>query len=274
VLLSPNACLRSLSCVGAFTIIVLTGCSSETMLTTRNPVTSTQSAAPLSSSEASQEFAAALAVVLRSPAARAELHRVLRASPYTKHKVHLQGWLHDPRAARIIDQLAGATKRSPAMLLTYIDSLPPLEMWLPRRAERLGWRVGDGVSVVAKFDATSGSAVGRTSAGGLATFPSALKLPEAVLAIKPMQGLILRFDPQPDRPSVAIQDPDDGEIGIRSVTHHANGDSTVLQHAEFAKLSRDKGGATIFSYPIPPDDGGRMMVAVEVAVEERTTDLP
>ena len=241
----------------ALTFVVLVGRSSEATLAPHTPVASARSAASLSTaSEASQEFAAAFTAVLRSPAARAEVHRVLRESPYTRHKIHLQAWLHDARAARIVEELARALGQQPAKLLAQMDALPALEMSLPRRSERQSWRVSEGLSVAAKVDAASTGFAGATSTGGAFAFPSSLKQPEAVLAIKPMQAPILRFNPQPARPSAVIEDPDDGEIGIRSVSHHANGDSTVLQHATVAKLSKDKGGAIILAYPPPPDDGG------------------
>jgi hypothetical protein len=248
--------------VGAsvFAFAFLAACSSDTSLSPPIPSGAALSSAPVRSVQASQEFATALAMVLRSASARAELHRVLRASPYTRHKVHLQAWLHDPQAAKVTDGLAATMGKTPAELLSYVDGLQPLEIALPHRADRLNWRVSDGMSVLARLDTVTRSFVGATSTGQMLTYPSTKPQSEAVLAVRPLSALILRANPQPARASAVIQDSDDGEIGARGVTHLANGDSTVLQYAPFAKVTSGKGGkgggADSVGIFMVPDDGG------------------
>jgi hypothetical protein len=205
-------------------------------------------------------------MVLRSASARAELHRALRASPYTRHKVRLQAWLHDPKAAKIVDDLAAAMGKTPVELLSYVDGLQPLEIALPHRADRLNWRVSDGMSVLARLDTVTRSFVGATSTGQMLTYPSTTPQSEAVLVVRPLSALILRANPQPARASAVIQDSDDGEIGARAVARLANGDSSVVQYASFAKATSGKGGnggkgggadsVGIFVIPPPPDGDG------------------
>ena len=250
--------------VGAsvFAFAFLAACSSETPLSPPIPSGAALSSAPVRSVQASQEFATALAMVLRSASARAELHRVLRASPYTRHKVHLQAWLHDPKAAKIADDLAAAMGKTPVELLSYVDGLQPLEIALPHRADRLNWRVSDGMSVLARLDTVARIFVGMTSTGQVLTYPSTEPQSEAVLAVRPLSALILRAHPQPARASAVIQDSDDGEIGARGVTYLANGDSTVDQYASLANgtsIKASKGGVDspgIFIVQPPPDEGG------------------
>lgn len=224
--------------VGALLLLFAnTGCRPDTILSTATPSATEAARVSSGTSGDAARLSAALARALRSAPARSELHRALRQSPYTLHKVYLQQHLREVGGRKLLESLAEAMNSSPDEVLNRLDALPALEMSLPVRRHRIEWRVADPLAVVAKFDNATRVVTGFTTGGETIAFPSPSSA--AVLAIRPSRGFTLRFQPQPDRPSAVVQDPDDGEFGARQVRYKANGDSVEVQLAKNVRALKD-----------------------------------
>jgi hypothetical protein len=237
------------------TLCLAFACSSDLAVspTDQPPSTATRVPAIASSDEAG--LTTAFAQALREPAARAELHLALRRSPYAYHKVSVQQLLGSDDGRTLLDGVAAAMRLAPAAALARIEALPALEMLLPARQDRLGWRSGDQLAVFASVSRATRATRGMSTKGDAVALATALSPSYATLLIRPSRGLTLRFNPQPDRPSSAVQDPDDGEMGVRTITYKSNGDSVERQLARYAHF--DKRTGTLSS------DAAVMMVACD-----------
>ena len=146
-------------------------------------------------------MASAFSHALRHPAARAELHRALRQSPYTLHKVSVQQLLRANHGRKLLAGVAAAMQISPTAALAHFDALPALEMSLPSRQDRLLWKVGDELAVFASIDRARRPEHGISTTGQAVPRAAGRSASHGTLMIRPSSGLTLRFDPQPDRPS-------------------------------------------------------------------------
>lgn len=242
--------------VGALLVLFAsTGCRPDLVSPTASVASTEAARISAGTSSDASHFSAAFARALRSASVRAELHRELRRSPYTLHKVHLQRFLHDDNGRKLLGALGDELNLSPDEVLADLDALPALELSLPRRRDRLQWRVSEKLAVVAKFDNATRVVTGFATSGETITFPSTAPA-AAVLAIRPSRGFTLRSQQQPDRPSAVVQDADDGEYGARQVIHKANGDSVEVQLVTKSRALNDPGRIEAMTVEEIIGDGG------------------
>ena len=113
-----------------------------------------------------QGVARAVATALGDATVRAELRDALRASPLVEHKVKLQEYLVTAagRVGLIAVAARGARMRE-SELRDMIGELPPMQLYMPKREDRLSWKATAEVVVVAALDNDGGMTTAWNSAG-------------------------------------------------------------------------------------------------------------
>jgi len=98
-------------------------------------------------------LAAMVAEAMETPEFRGAMLKVLRASPYAEHAVPLGALVGGPDGSWFIGGLARAGKTDPQAVRALVASLPPLDLYVPRRADRERWDGGLPLLVAARIDA-------------------------------------------------------------------------------------------------------------------------
>jgi hypothetical protein len=89
-----------------------------------------------------------VAISLGDRQLRYRLKKDLRAAPFKEHKLELRRYLRSPEGKPLLRRMADAGARSPDAILTALDQIRPLELYMPVRKHRESW-VGDGELLVA-----------------------------------------------------------------------------------------------------------------------------
>lgn len=89
-----------------------------------------------------------VAISLANRPLRHRLKRDLRAAPFREHKLELRSYLRSSDGSDMLARMALASSRPADAILTALDQVRSLELYLPVRAHRATW-VGDGELLVA-----------------------------------------------------------------------------------------------------------------------------
>ena len=81
----------------------------------------------------------ALAIALADPDLRRSLKEDMRQAPFREHKLEVRKYTRENRGAKTRDAVARKAGRSGAALLSLLDSIRPLELYVPVRAQRESW---------------------------------------------------------------------------------------------------------------------------------------
>jgi hypothetical protein len=81
----------------------------------------------------------ALAIALADPDLRQSLKEDMREAPFREHKLEVRKYIRENRGAKTRDAIARKAGRSGAALLSLLDSIRPLELYVPVRAQRESW---------------------------------------------------------------------------------------------------------------------------------------
>ncbi|MCR4338428.1 MAG: hypothetical protein NUW01_00925 [Gemmatimonadaceae bacterium] len=165
-----------------------------------------------SSTGAGQWLSQGIAVALSDPKVRLLVKDAFRNSPYTEHKLVIQDWLRTAEAEPVVRLIAAGLNMTSLGLLARADSLPRLDFYVPRKADRRAWSGTPHVFVALDLDGDHRSLNGFSSARpGLvrnATFA------EPLILLHPEEPKGHRIGRQQQRAGPTIQDSDDGEVAI------------------------------------------------------------
>jgi hypothetical protein len=214
-------------------------------------------AAKLSSSDQARladQLAGHIAKTLRSADMRALVRDAMRRSPVTEHKLVLQDFALTAEGKRFVSRVGDVAQVGAAQVNAWIKSLPRLDFYMPAREHRLAWRGGADAAVVAHLSATPPQKAHAVSGGSIgirlsATTPSTT----ALFMLQREEFKNKRIRPQRDVPGSAIQDPDDGELGITYIETDRFGRATVTEVADVTSAGR--GGGVGANQECNPDNG-------------------
>jgi hypothetical protein len=176
-----------------------------------------------------------VAVALGDPSLRSELRDAMRASPLTNHKLILQDYLATKGGAKLRTGIATALETSDAEVDKLISAFPAMDVYLPFKEHRLGWKAGGEILVGATMDRSHTPVLQSFSTTGkqIALVRRDGTPKEPLLILNPSTSRNVRFQPQPNVPGLTVQDPNDGEeSGVVTYTNKQDGTSTTLQVAD------------------------------------------
>lgn len=99
-------------------------------------------------SERMDRAARGLALALGNTEIRQQILFDLRDSPFPEHRIHLSEYLRGDRGASVKDEMAQRLGLSSTRLEHSLDSLPELEIWVPRTYDRVTWSGDDSVVLI------------------------------------------------------------------------------------------------------------------------------
>lgn len=180
-------------------------------------------------------IAQAVAVAMEQKDVRLAVRDAMRDSPWDVHQISLQDFVAGPQGASLLRAAATATGDSPDTFRSRLRDLPDLDFYVPSRAQRLSWRGGAGVVVVAGINMEDGAVYAFDGAG-----QSVPDVRHARAENRPMMLLTAaeprgrRNRPQPVGVGDVIQSASDGEEAVRYTWTDAAGRTTVVDPATAA----------------------------------------
>jgi hypothetical protein len=120
-----------------------------------------------------QAVARDLALAMRDPAIRRQVHRAMRASRFNEHKLVLQDVINTPDGANLFN---AADKRT-------IASLPALDFYLPFQSHRQSWKPKADVYVAVTFDPDASAITAYGTNGQTLTLRKPYGIPAVPLII-------------------------------------------------------------------------------------------
>jgi hypothetical protein len=233
--------------VGALLLAVL-ACSPEDSRLPSEPSRSNDEGldAQLSSvdqTSLTDKLAGLIAQALRSPDMRALVRDAMRKSRVTEHKLVLQDFALTPAGNRLVAALGVVSQTGTAQVTSWIKSLPRLDFYMPSREHRLAWRGGVDAAVAANVSSTPPRTAYAVSGGSIPIQLSAFRPSAAALfMLQREEYKNKRIRPQRDVPGAAIQEPDDGTMGITYIETDAQGRTKVTEAADLVEAAALSGG--------------------------------
>lgn len=152
-----------------------------------------------------------VAISLDDREMRHRLRKDLRAAPFREHKLELKTYLRSNDGRQLLGRMASAASRSPDAVLTMVDQVRSLELYMPVRKHRESW-VGDGEVLVAVQLEEEDAIVGFNTAGKETVVDPTTAPTQPTLSIVSTET---RFD-QPNEPgTVNVGDLNGAAIGTR-----------------------------------------------------------
>lgn len=172
---------------------------------------------------------------LASPSNAAGLKDVLRRSPYTFHRVRMVDLLAAPELPELGSRLITELGPDGAQIVEMLRGRSDLAVWIPNRAQRLGWAGAPNVSVAVQLSEDEAIRTvwrhdgSRTTISELKAGARGSRRTEAYVRVGPAPALAIRSNPQAKAPGATVQDADDGEYGGVVVAERFDGFRRVEQ---------------------------------------------
>lgn len=203
--------------VGLSFIAALAACADSTDLVTAPSTAMPDVRGEVSAASAAQERATLsrigrlVAISLDDRPMRHRLKKDLRAAPFREHKLELRTYLRSDDGRQLLRRMAAAGGRSTDGVLTMVDQVRSLELYMPVRKHRESW-VGDGDVLVAVQLEEDDPIVGFNTAGKESEVDPTSAPAQPTLSIVSAET---RFD-QPNQPGMEnVGDLNGAAIGTR-----------------------------------------------------------
>lgn len=144
-----------------------------------------------------QVVARGVAISLASPSLRRQLREDLNDSPYLGHALQLQAYVRGPRGAALLRAAEVAQSLPAGALARVVDSLPPLQLWIPADWQQKSWL---GTPDVAAFGTTASKEELLTRTSYDIWLPSGAGATIAVLAPLKVTLILIAPEQQPFGP--------------------------------------------------------------------------
>lgn len=171
-----------------------------------------------------------LAVSLRLEEHRRYTRDVLRDSRAADHKVALSTFVSAPGAAQLTSAAAQAVGMSAEVFRALVNRAGPLELFMPRREDRLKWEPSVELLVGSAQRGDQATVIAYNSAGQSHTVDRA-SVRTSMLLVQPLSRLATRFNPQAAGVGATIQSAADGEFSAFHVSVDRDGDTTYTDLA-------------------------------------------
>jgi hypothetical protein len=130
-----------------------------------------------------QTIAKGLAMAMRDPAIRGQIHAAMRGSIFNEHKLVLQDFATTAVGEKVLAAVSAALGQSPTSTKAQIASLPALDFYLPFERHRQTWKPAAGVYVATTFDKRAASITAYGSNGQVLELRQADGVPPVPLII-------------------------------------------------------------------------------------------
>ena len=154
----------------ALTLALGLGACADALTGTIEPPAGASRSLAIATPSDAQVVAQSVALAMRDPSIRRQVHRAMRGSRFNEHKLVLQDWVKTPEGENLF---SAATKSS-------IANLPALDFYLPFKTHRQTWKPTADVYVAVTFDpdapaitafGTNGQTLTLRQADGVPTVP-------------------------------------------------------------------------------------------------------
>lgn len=135
----------------ALTVAVSVGACADSPTELVAPVRASGSSA-LSAPADAQTIAKGLALAMRNPSVRAQVHAAMRGSSSNEHKLVLQEFVNTTSGVKVLGAVAQALGQSLSATKSEVASLPALDFYLPFKPHRQTWKPSADVYVATTFD--------------------------------------------------------------------------------------------------------------------------
>jgi hypothetical protein len=140
---------------------------------------------------------------------RHRLKKDLRAAPFKEHKLELRRYLRSADGRQLLRSMASAGGRSPDAILTRVEQIRSLELYMPVRRHRENW-VGDGELLVATQLEDEDPIVGFNGRGQEVQLNASTEPTQPTLSLVPSET---RFDQPMPMGSRNVDDKNGQSIG-------------------------------------------------------------
>jgi hypothetical protein len=135
----------------ALTVAVSVGACADSPTELIGPMHASSSLT-LSTPADAQGIAKGLALAMRDPSIRAQVHAAMRGSIFNEHKLVLQEFVNTPVGAKVLAAVAQARGQSLSASRSEVSTLPALDFYLPFELHRQTWKPTADVYVATTFD--------------------------------------------------------------------------------------------------------------------------
>lgn len=183
--MKPVQC-RSLSSarVGlALTLALFLGACADALTGTIEPPAGASKSLAIATPSDAQAVARGVALAMRDPSIRGQVHAVMRGSSFNEHKLVLQDFANTPPGEHVLTAVAAALGQSLGSVKSEVASLPALDFYLPFPAHRQSWKPTEDVYVATTFDKRAPSITAYGSNGEVLELQQADGVPAVPLII-------------------------------------------------------------------------------------------
>jgi hypothetical protein len=177
---------RSLSSARAGLALALAlglGACADALTGTIEPPAGASKSLAIATPSDAQAVAKGLALAMRNPSIRGQVHAAMRGSSFNEHKLVLQDFANTPPGEDVLTAVAAALGQSLGSVKSEVASLPALDFYLPFPAHRQSWKPTGDVYVATTFDKRAPSITAYGSNGQVLELRQADGVPSVPLII-------------------------------------------------------------------------------------------
>lgn len=202
----------------ALTLALGLGACADAPTATIEPLRASSSLAVPTPPDA-QRLAQGLALAMRDPSIRRQVHGAMRASRFNEHKLVLQELVNKPEGENLLSATAAGLGQSLNSIKTAVASLPPLDFYLPFKTHRQTWKSTTDIYVATTFDpdaptitayGTNGQTLILRQDDGVPTVP--------LIILHPAEPKATRATSLADSSEDLIESPAEGTAASSSIT--------------------------------------------------------
>jgi len=130
-----------------------------------------------------QTLARGLALAMRDPSIRGDVHNAMRASRFNEHKLVLQDLLNGPDGKKLLSAISSGLGQTPSSIKNAVANLPALDFYLPFMTQRQSWKSTADVYVATTFDPDAAAITAYGSNGRTLTLRQDQGVPTVPLMI-------------------------------------------------------------------------------------------
>lgn len=196
------------------------------------------------------DLAQAVALAMQDAGIRQRVKNDMRLAPFFEHKLELRRYLHGQSGGILLAKMAQATGRSRESLLALLNSVPPLEFYMPVTRHRTSWQGGSDLLVAAAI-AEEVTPIGYNLDGSLVPLSKDTPPETPTLVLVPVETDFSRpVDPQKFENA--------GDLGGRAIGIYQGRLETIggVERSVMLDMSDDCPPDVIIECPGDDDGGG------------------
>lgn len=163
-------------------LLALAGCDAPTKAL-EPTATATLTPYTAVASDAGQKLARALALAMRDPAVRAQVHRAMQESGWHENKLVFQEFVATPGGRRVLEASASSAGVHVGTVESWLAELPALDFYLPVAEQRRAWRGTGDLAVGVNLDVDNPMLAAFTPAGVQVSLDRRKGIPAQVVMI-------------------------------------------------------------------------------------------